>query len=119
MSYEPMSPIDLAHAWSLWCGENKWTRSMRSLANVGCTVVWWGGYPRSASAIPLCFVIYLPNGKKFNGHSRLKDIIAAKAAAEQEENTGKPSPNAPKPGASMRSSRTSGIGTGKSSESIQ
>jgi len=43
-------------------------------ADLGGKVEWWCGYPRSKSAIPLCFSLIDADGKKLEGSSRLKDI---------------------------------------------
>ncbi len=66
-------PEFVAEQWGQWCGENQWVKAMKSLANTGTKIIWYCGFPQSASAIPLCFVIVLPNGMEING-SRLKDI---------------------------------------------
>lgn len=66
-------PEEVAERWAVWCGENQWTKQMRELQKLNCKIIWHGGFPRSASAIPLCFVIVKPNGEKI-GTSRLKDI---------------------------------------------
>lgn len=75
---------EVAEMWESWCGETKWSKSLRKFGDAGGRVIWWSGYPRSASAIPLCFSLFL-DGKELNGGSRLKDIRAAIAKAEGEE----------------------------------
>ncbi len=56
---------------------------MDAFAILGGTVVDWDGVPMSKSAIPLTFVLYLPDGTRVpNQHSRLKDIKAAVAMAQ-------------------------------------
>jgi hypothetical protein len=71
---EKGNPEYIAERWEKFCGDCSWTRYMRALEGTGCKVTWYDGYPRSRSAIPLCFVIYLPDGTEYKGHSRLKDI---------------------------------------------
>mgnify|MGYP001619541604 FL=1 len=73
---------EIADAWEGWCGETKWSRAVRELDRLGWRVQWWAGYPRSASAIPLTFTIYDPNGDKFPSSARLRDLTAAVKAAE-------------------------------------
>ena len=77
----------VADAWETWCGETPWSIALREFGNLGGTIIWWCGYPRSKSAISLCFTLYL-NGAKLPGSSRLKDIrrtiCIAKKAKELE-----------------------------------
>ena len=72
----------VAEQWVLWCGETQWSESLREFGKLGGKIVWWCGYPRSASAIPLCFTLILSSGKKYQGTSRLKDIKNAIKLAE-------------------------------------
>lgn len=73
---------EVARAWEVWCGDTPWSRSLRRFGELGGQVRWWGGYPRSASAIPLTFGLFAPDGSKLPSRSRLKDIRAAIAALE-------------------------------------
>lgn len=75
----PESPAAVAAEWEAWCGETAWSRGLRELEPLGAKVAWWCGYPRSASAIPLTFAIYLPDGTHYPGNYRLKDIQGAVA----------------------------------------
>ena len=68
------TPEEVADHWEVWLGVTKWTEYMRALQPFNVSIIWYGGYPRSASAIPLCFVIQDINGNKLNEGSRLKDI---------------------------------------------
>ncbi|KKL57994.1 hypothetical protein LCGC14_2229800 [marine sediment metagenome] len=79
-SVEVVSAQYVAERWEQWCGDTAWSRAMREWAALGGKVIWWGGVPRSASAIPLCFVLIDATGSKMPGNSRLKDIQAAVAA---------------------------------------
>jgi len=76
MSKEILNCNDVADSWEKWCGETAWSKEVRKFGKNGGRIIWWGGFPQSASAIPLCFVLVMPNGKEF-GHSRLKDIKEA------------------------------------------
>ena len=71
-----MSAKEVAKAWKWWCGSCAWTKAMEAFGKIGGRVRWWAGYPRSASAIPLCFTLILSEGQEING-SRLKDIKEA------------------------------------------
>jgi hypothetical protein len=64
----------VASAWERWCGVTPWSISLRLFGNLGGKVIWYGGMPRCASAIPLCFTLIMPDGTKYNGRSRLMDI---------------------------------------------
>lgn len=80
MTMVAVPAAQVAKAWERWCGDTTWSRAMREWAELGGKVIWWGGYPQSASAIPLCFVLVDATGQKMPGSSRLKDIRAAVAA---------------------------------------
>jgi len=67
----------VAEMWETWCGETPWSTWMLRWADLGGKVEWWCGYPRSKSAIPLCFGLVGADGKRLEGSSRLKDIRAA------------------------------------------
>jgi hypothetical protein len=71
---------EVATSWENWCGETPWSKSLRKFGELGGKVIWWCGVPRSASAIPLCFVLVMPDGFHYQGHSRLRDIKDAIAA---------------------------------------
>ena len=82
--YEPKPAAWLADSWAQWCGEDTaWVKEMRRFGALGGRIVDWGGMPRSASAIPLCFELVLPGGIRFPCDSRLKDIKAAIAFLEK------------------------------------
>ena len=70
----------VALAWAHWCGENKWTQAARRFAELGGRIHWWCGYPRSASAIPLTFALYGPDGQELPSNSRLRDLHNAIAS---------------------------------------
>jgi hypothetical protein len=72
----------VAKEWEDWCGNTPWIRAARRFGELGGTFRWWGGYPRSASAIPLCFVCILPDGRELSGNSRLSDLRYAVTCAE-------------------------------------
>lgn len=78
----PCDPI--ADLWESWCGETLWSKKLKEFGRLGGKITYYCGMPRSASAIPLCFVLHLPNGKEFNGRSRLKDIQQAISKAKGE-----------------------------------
>lgn len=79
------TPIDIVIAkWQAWCGATRWTDALGRFAVLGGKVKWWCGFPRSASAIPLCFGLYTPDGREIPGRSRLKDIRYAIALLERE-----------------------------------
>lgn len=72
---------DVARDWGRWCGETSWVKWMRRWGRAGGRVVWWCGYPQSASAIPLCFSLVGPSGDRPPCKSLLRDIRAAVLAA--------------------------------------
>lgn len=69
-------PADVASRWESWCGDTRWSRAMRKLQGKGYLVQDWGGVPQSASAIPLCFVVYDCVGRTVAGRSLLRDLEA-------------------------------------------
>jgi hypothetical protein len=77
MAYRQFTPGYVAGVWDEWCGPTAWSHEMRKLEG-RATITWYGGYPRSKSAIPLCFTITLNDGAVING-SRLRDIREANA----------------------------------------
>jgi len=66
----------VAESWEKWCGSTPWSENLKELGELGGKIIWYCGYPQSASAIPLCFVLVMPSGEEF-GHSKLKDIKKA------------------------------------------
>ena len=70
-------PEDVAEAWEGWCGETAWSQSAREFVRLGGEIDWICGYPRSKSAIPLCFTCVLPSGERLPGKNRLADIKTA------------------------------------------
>lgn len=72
----------VAEAWERWCGVTPWSNFMRSFGELGGQVIWYCGMPRSASAIPLCFTLVMPDGTERNG-SRLRDLRDAVAELEE------------------------------------
>lgn len=79
---EIVPAADVADSWATWCGENRWTKAMRSFGSLGGKCQWWCGYPQSASAVPLTFALFAPDGRKLLCNYRLKDIVAAIAELE-------------------------------------
>lgn len=79
MAMPPIQPAsEVADYWARWCGEDtQWVKRLREFGELGGLVRWWCGYPKSASAIPLAFVLFTPDGSELPGNSRLKDIRAA------------------------------------------
>ncbi len=80
-----LSGQEVSSSWDDWCGKTSWSQTMQRFGELGGKVRWWGGMPRSASAIPLCFELYTSDGRKIEGGSRLKDIHAAVRMLEGEE----------------------------------
>ena len=79
-----VSAYQVAKNWEVWCGDTPWSRAMREWAALGGRVLDFGGRPRCASAIPLCFVLIDAAGCEMPGQSRLKDIRAAVAARKEQ-----------------------------------
>ena len=79
------SPAYVAQQWARWCGENKWTSAMRALDGEGRYVIWWGGYPQSKSAIPLCFQVFHSWHRPLTQGSRLRDLVSAHATLTRGE----------------------------------
>lgn len=77
ISGETDNVFDTAKAWVAWCGETSWSKYLYRFGELGGKMIWWGGYPQSVSAIPLCFQLFTPNGIELECNSRLKDIKAA------------------------------------------
>ena len=74
---ENQNVIDTVEAWVAWCGETPWSKYLRRFGELGGKMIYWGGMPQSASAVPLCFQLFAPDGKELPCESRLKDIKAA------------------------------------------
>lgn len=66
----------VAEQWERWCGKTPWSENLRKFGRLGGKIIWWGGYPQSKSAMPLCFVLVMPDKREWKG-SRLKDIKQA------------------------------------------
>lgn len=81
---KPENPATVAECWRIWCGDTPWSQSLEEFGSLGGTIAWWCGYPRSASAIPLTFELFLPDGTKFPTNYRLKDIKASCVEAEKQ-----------------------------------
>ena len=82
---QPLTGQEVAGEWENWCGETPWSRAMREFGELGGTSVWWCGYPRSCSAIPLTFTLIAPTGEELYCDYRLKDIKAAVATLAKAE----------------------------------
>jgi len=74
--------------WKQWCGDTPWSDCLKRFGDLGGKIIWYCGYPRSVSAIPLCFTLILPNKQEING-SRLKDIKLAIRLVESPGKGGK------------------------------
>lgn len=83
----PVSCEEVATQWDLWCGPTPWSYTLRKFGILGGKIIWFCGYPHSASAIPLCFGLIMPDNTEFIApdlrHSRLKDIKQALAECER------------------------------------
>lgn len=81
MNNPKIPPIEPAHhvadVWEKYGGPTPWSKAMREFGHLGGLCQYWCGMPRSASAIPLTFSLFTPDGRKFNCDYRLKDILAA------------------------------------------
>jgi len=72
-----------AHLWERWSDVAvKWANAIRDFAALGGQVEYWCGVPHSASAIPLTFGLYTPEGDELPCKYRLKDIRAAIAVLQ-------------------------------------
>jgi hypothetical protein len=76
--------VNMAEEWEAYGGETTWSRAARRFGELGGLVQYWCGMPRSASAIPLTFALFKPDGTPLPSHYRLKDIHAAIATLEAE-----------------------------------
>ena len=74
---EVISCEEVAKQWENWCGDTPWSRGLREFGDEGGKIIWYCGFPRSKSAIPLCFSLVMPSGIEVPGSSRLKDIKEA------------------------------------------
>ena len=79
------SPAYVAQRWEQWCGPSPWSRAMFAMEGDGRYVVWFGGYPRSKSAIPLCFQVFSRDDAPLTFDNGLRELQAAvsKAIGEQ------------------------------------
>lgn len=78
MSIPPIVPAaDIAEVWRSYGGDTPWTAALDEFGALGGLVQYWSGMPRCASAIPLTFALFSPDGEKLQCSYRLKDIIAA------------------------------------------
>jgi hypothetical protein len=68
---------DTITAWESWGGPSKWTQQLRIFGDLGGKIQYWSGVPRSASAIPLTFALFAPDGTKLPCNYRLRDITNA------------------------------------------
>lgn len=80
---ETQDPRDVAEAWRSWCGDTPWSRWLDRFGELGGRIEWFCGLPKSASAIPLTFRLYGPDGSVV-GRSRLKDIRESVRSLEGE-----------------------------------
>jgi hypothetical protein len=73
-----------ASFWESWSkASGKWAVALREFGALGGKCEYWCGVPNSASAIPLTFALYSPDGEKMPCDSRLKDIKAAIAVLRE------------------------------------
>lgn len=78
MGAPPIQPAsEVAELWEEYGGETKWSKTLREFGALGGLVQYWSGMPQSASAIPLTFALFAPDGTKLASNYRLKDIRAA------------------------------------------
>lgn len=76
--------VGVAEFWESYSNAGrKWAVALRRFGELGGVIEYWCGVPGSASAIPLTFSLYGPDGQKFACTSRLKDIRAAISDLEQ------------------------------------
>ncbi len=89
MKAEIEKPDNVAALWEAWCGETPWSKGLREFGALGGLIQYWCGVPRSASAIPLCFGLFYPDGRRIEtgGDSRLKDIRAAISILKERQKT--------------------------------
>lgn len=64
----------VADIWEAWCGETPWSKYMRQAGTLGVRCVYFDGVPRSASAIPLTFVLVDDEGKWLTNGSTLREL---------------------------------------------
>lgn len=75
MANPRICPTILAGRWAAWAGDTAWTAALEDFAVAGGMAQDWGGVPKSRSAIPLTFALFLPDGSKLlDCQYRLKDI---------------------------------------------
>lgn len=70
-------PKAVADFWASYSGDTAWVKELRRFGELGGKIQYWGGVPRSASAIPLTFALFAPCGAQLECRYRLKDIRAA------------------------------------------
>jgi hypothetical protein len=71
-------PCNVAAFFDRWSAKNKrWSAALREFGALGGKVEYWCGLPNCASAIPLTFGLYAPDGTELPCNYRLKDIHAA------------------------------------------
>lgn len=77
-STPPIGPVDdVADFWESYSGDTAWVKALREFGRLGGQIQYWCGVPQSASAIPLTFGLFHPDGREIECDSRLKDIRAA------------------------------------------
>lgn len=75
-----------AALWESWSSAGvKWAKALREFGALGGRCEYWCGLPNSASAIPLTFALYAPDGKQMPCNYRLKDIKAAIVALQDSQ----------------------------------
>lgn len=72
---QPASVV--AEIWRGYGGDTPWTAALDEFAALGGRVQYWCGMPRCASAIPLTFALFAPDGRQLECNYRLKNIRAA------------------------------------------
>lgn len=78
MSIPQIEPaVNVAEKWEAYQGETRWSKAMRRFGELGGLCQYWCGMPQCASAIPLTFALFAPDGTEFECKYRLKDIYAA------------------------------------------
>lgn len=71
----PIQPAaEVAEVWESWCGDTPWSKALREFGSLGGLIRYWCGVPRCASAIPLTFELFAPDGTSLPCRYRLRDI---------------------------------------------
>jgi len=65
---------EMARVWEAYGGETAWSIAARRFGELGGLAQYWCGMPQSASAIPLTFALFAPNGDPLPCKYRLRDI---------------------------------------------